>query len=318
MNTPPRASVIIPNWNGARFLPTCLDALRRQTFSDAEVIVVDNASRDQSLQLLQQDYPEVRVVALTENRGFAGGVNAGIRAARGEILVLLNNDTEAEPGWLAALVRALDQHPEAGMAASKMRLFDRRSHIHSAGDSFRTDGLPTNRGVWQEDRGQFDREEYVFGGCGGAVAYRRRMLEEIGLLDEGFFLSCEDVDLAWRAQLAGWRCVFVPDAVVYHHLSATGGGPIASYYTGRNTIWVLAKDLPGPLWRRHWLAIVRAQLRIAWEALRAFRGEAARARLRGQLAGLLGLPRVLRQRHAVQATRRVSIEYLESILEHAQ
>ncbi|MCL6431647.1 MAG: glycosyltransferase family 2 protein [Anaerolineae bacterium] len=318
MNAPPRASVIIPNWNGSRFLPTCLGALRRQTFRDAEVIVVDNASRDQSLQLLQQDYPEVRVVALTENRGFAGGVNAGIRAAHGEILVLLNNDTEADPGWLEALVRALDQHPEAGMAASKMRLFDRRNHIHSAGDSFRTDGLPANRGVWQEDRGQFDREEYVFGGCGGAVAYRRRMLEEIGLLDESFFLSCEDVDLAWRAQLAGWRCIFVPDAVVYHHLSATGGGPIASYYTGRNTIWVLAKDLPGPLWRRHWLTIVRAQLGIAWEALRAFRGEAARARLRGQLAGLLGLPRVLRQRHAVQATCRVSIEYLESILEHAQ
>lgn len=314
----PRASVIIPNWNGARFLPTCLDALRRQTFRDAEIIVVDNASRDESLSLLREQYPEVRVIALEQNRGFAGGVNAGIRAARGEIVVLLNNDTEAAPGWLEALVRALDTHPDCGMAASKMLLFDRRSHIHSAGDSFRTDGLPANRGVWQEDLGQYDREEYVFGGCGGAVAYRRRMLEQIGLLDEGFFLSCEDVDLAWRAQLAGWRCIYVPDAVVYHHLSATGGGPISSFYTGRNTIWVLAKDLPGPLWHRHWRAIVRAQLRIAMEAARAFRGAAARARLRGQLAGLIGLPRVLGQRRAVQATRRVSIEYLESILEQAE
>ncbi|MDI7274450.1 MAG: glycosyltransferase family 2 protein [Anaerolineae bacterium] len=315
MKASPPASVIIPNWNGARFLPTCLDALRRQSLPGAEVIVVDNASQDDSLALLQRDYPEVRVIALAENRGFSGGVNAGIRAASGDVLALLNNDTEATPGWLEALVRALDEHPDAGAAASKILVFDRRNRIHSAGDSFRTDGLPANRGVWQEDAGQYDRQEYVFGGCGGAVAYRRRMLDEVGLLDESLFMFCEDVDLAWRAQLAGWRCIYVPTAVVYHHVSATGGGATASYYTGRNTIWVLARDLPGPLWRRHWPAILRGQVRIAWEAARAWRGEAARARLRGQLAGLWGLPRVLRARRAIQAMRRVSVEYLESILE---
>lgn len=318
MNAPVLVSVIIPNWNGARYLPTCLDALRRQTYPTLEVVVADNASTDGSREILARDYPEVRLVALDENRGFAGAVNAGIRAAKGEIVALLNNDTEADPRWVAELARALAQHTDAGSAASKMLLFDRRDTIHSAGDSFRTDGLPANRGVWQKDAGQYDREEYVFSGCGGAVAYRREMLDQVGLLDELFFFNCEDVDLAWRAQLAGWRCIYVPTAVVYHCLSATGGGVISSFYTGRNTIWVLAKDVPGPLLRKHCAAIARAQARITWDALRTWRGAAARARLRGQLAGMLGLLRIVGRRRNVQATRRIAVSELERLLEKPQ
>lgn len=317
-NSTPSASVIIPNWNGARFLPTCLDALRRQTFRSFETIVVDNASSDESISLLERDYPKVRRIVLAENHGFAGGVNAGIRAARASILVLLNNDTEADPRWLGELVRALREHPTAGSAASKMLLFDRRDTFHSAGDSFRTDGLPANRGVWQKDVGQYDREEYVFGGCGGAVAYRREMLDQIGLFDESLFLNCEDVDLAWRAQLAGWPCIYVPTAVVYHHLSATGGGVTASYYTGRNTIRVLAQDMPRPLLRKYWAPILRAQLQIAWSAAKAWRGAAARARLRGQIAGILWLPRTWSRRRAVQALRTVDIAELDALLERPQ
>ena len=315
MNDLPLASVVIPNWNGARYLPVCLQALRRQSYAPLETIVVDNASGDDSRALLQRDFPEVRVLALSENRGFAGGVNAGIPAARGEIVALLNNDTEAEPQWLAELVAALQAHPEAGAAVGKLKLFDRRDTIQSAGDGFRTDGIPVMRGVWQRDEGQYEREEFVFGGCGGAVAYRRAMLEHIGLLDEDLYFSCEDVDLAWRAQLAGWRCIYAPRAVVYHCLSATGGGVTSSYYTGRNTLWVIARDIPGPILRRHWREIARSQLRITADALRAWRGKAARARLRGQMAGLLGLPRILRQRRTLQAGRRADLAYLESLLE---
>ncbi|MCS7178846.1 MAG: glycosyltransferase family 2 protein [Anaerolineae bacterium] len=309
-----RVSVVIPNWNGAAHLPTCLESLRRQTFRDFEVIVVDNGSTDDSLDLLARNYPEVQVLALGENRGFAGACNAGIRAARGEYIILLNNDTEADPRWLEEVVAAFQRHPEAGLVASKMRLFDRRDVLHTAGDYYRVDGLPGNRGVWETDRGQYDQEEYVFSACGGSAAYRRVMLDAVGLLDEDFFYSCEDVDLAWRAQLAGWRCVYAPRAVVYHKLSATGGGATASFYDGRNFIYLLVKDYPGELWRRYWRAILRAQLRLAWEALRAWRGAAARARLRGMLAGLLGIPRMLRKRRAVQQTRQVSTAYLLSIL----
>jgi GT2 family glycosyltransferase len=310
----PLLSVIIPNWNGARYLPTCLDSLRRQTYPHLEVILVDNASRDESVALVRRDYPEVVLVQLDENLGLTGGINRGVQAARGEIIAPLNNDTEVAPGWAEALVTALLDHPEAGMSASKMLLFDRRDTLHSAGDAYGVDGIPVNRGVWQKDEGQFDDDEYIWGGCGGAVAYRRAMLDDIGLLDEDLFMYCEDVDLNWRAQLAGYRCVFAPQAVVYHHLSATGAGEIASFYTGRNTLWVLAKNYPGELLRRHWRAIVRAQLRISRDALKAWRGKAARARLRGQLAGLLGLPRWLRKRRAIQARRKVSIEVIEGLL----
>lgn len=314
MSTPPLVSIIIPNWNGARHLPTCLEALRRQTYGHFEIIVADNASTDGSQELLRQAYPEVHLIALPENRGFTGACNAGLRAARGDILVLLNNDTEADPHWLAAIVEAFERHPEVGLVASKMLLFDRRTVFHTAGDFYRVDGLPGNRGVWQTDVGQYEREEYVFSACGGAAAYRRVMLDEIGLLDEDFFYSCEDVDLAWRAQLAGWRCLYVPQAVVYHRLAATGGGVTASFYDGRNFLYVIAKNYPGSLLRRYWPQIVKAQLRLALESLRAWRGAAARARLRGQIAGLLALPRLLRKRREVQRLRCVSDEYLLSVL----
>lgn len=310
----PLLSVVIPNWNGAHFLPPCLDALARQTYANLEVIVVDNASSDGSQMLIQERYPAVRLLPLSENRGFTGACNAGMEAARGMYIALLNNDTEVDNGWAAAVTDAFARYPQAGSVASKMLLYDRRDHIHTAGDFFTVDGRAGNRGVWQKDEGQYDQEEYVFSACGGSAAYRRVMLDEIGLLDDAFFFSGEDVDLGWRAQLAGWRCLYTPAAVVYHHLSATGGGVTSSYYDGRNLIWILVKDYPSALWRKYGWQVLGAQVRLAWEALRAWRGVAARARLRGMLAGMLHIPRLLLARRQVQRTRRVTIEYLESIL----
>lgn len=168
--------------------------------------------------------------------------------------------------------------------------------------------------MWQRDEGQFEREEYVFSACGGAAAYRRAMLDQIGLLDDDFFFSMEDVDLAWRANLADWRCVYTPRAVVYHKLSATGGGVTASFYDGRNALWVIAKNYPSFLWRKHWRRIVAAQAQTAWQALRAWRGAAARAKLRGMVAGVLGLPRMLKKRRAIQASWRISDLALEALL----
>ncbi len=305
-------SVIIPNWNGLRILPTCLNALRQQTFRDFEIIVVDDASTDDSRTLLARDYPEVRVVTLESNCGFAHAVNTGIRAARGDVIALLNNDTEADPHWLEEIARSLAANPRVGMIACKLRLFDKRDHLHSAGDFYRVDGIPGNRGVWEEDRGQYDDAHGLFGGCGGAVAYRKAMLDEIGLFDEALVANLEDVDMNWRARWAGYPIAFAPRAIVYHHVSATGGGAYGSFYVGRNSILVLAKDYPAALWKKYWRKILRAQLQITWDALKSWRGVAARARLRGQVAGMLGLPRWLKRRGEV--IRRASNAEIEAVL----
>ncbi len=278
------ASVIIANWNGAPHLRVCLPALRRQTHPDFEVIVVDNGSSDGSVAMLRADFPEVRLLALPENTGFVHASNRGAELARGEVLVMLNNDTEPAPEWLAALCQTLADHPEAGAAASKLLLFDRRDTLHSAGDMLGPDFMPRNRGVWEVDEGQYDDQIEVFGPCGGAAAYRRQVWEQLGGFDERLFMYLEDVDLAWRMQQAGWKSVFAPEARVYHHLSATGGGTIASYYVGRNLLLLHRRYLTPGQWRQ----ALPAHLRVVWEAARAWRGAAARARLRGVWHGLLG------------------------------
>lgn len=146
------------------------------------------------------------------------------------------------------------------------------------------------------------------------MALRREMLAETGLFDESFFMWCEDVDLSWRCQLLGWKCIYIPDAVIYHHLSATGGGPLASYYVGRNTLWVIARNMPPALYERHRQAIWKAQRDIFYSALRSWRGKAARARLRGQATGVLTFHRWREYNQKLMQKRRVDDAYLESIL----
>ncbi|HQZ99171.1 MAG TPA: glycosyltransferase family 2 protein [Thermoflexales bacterium] len=307
-------SVIIPNWNGAKHLPVCLAALRRQTAPPLEVIIVDNASADESRELVARDYPEVKWLQLPQNVRFAGACNAGIRASSGEFVALLNNDTEADERWLENIAKTFAEHPSAGFAATKLRLFDQRDKLHSAGDFYSRRGVPGNRGVWQVDDGRFDAE-YVFGACGAGSVYRREMLDKIGLLDEEFEFSCEDVDISWRAQLAGYRCAFAKDAIVYHKVSATGGGVLNSFYDGRNFIWLLVKDVPGEVLRANLGAILREQFGITLSAIKAWRGKAAQMRLKGQLAGVAGIPRMLRRRRAVQASRVIDAGQVIALLE---
>ncbi len=286
--------VIIPNYNGSALLPVCLDSLRAQTRRDFTVTVVDDASTDDSVAIVTSRYPEVQVLRLAQNRGFAAAVNAGLAATHQPFVALLNNDTEADPHWLAALIDALERWPQFAFAASKLRLFDRRNVLHSAGDFYRPNGEPGNRGVWEEDRGQYDAYSEVFGPCAGAAAYRRSALELLAedgrVFDEALVMYCEDVDLNLRARRKGLRTIFVPTAVVYHRLSASGGGALASYYCGRNFPLVWVKNMPPGLMRRYWPALIASQLRFALHSLRHIREPAARARLRGQLAGLWALP----------------------------
>jgi GT2 family glycosyltransferase len=300
----PAAGVVIPTWNGARFLGPCLAALAAQTRRDFEVLVVDNGSTDDTAAVLAE-HPEARHLRLARNEGFAVACNAGIAASRGEVVVLLNNDTEVEPGWLAALLAALEGWPEAGMAQPKVLVHGRPDTLHTTGDTVDLAARPANRGAWQPDDGRWDVGGEVFGVNAAAGAYRRSMLDDVGVLEPRFGSYLEDVDLAWRARLRGWRCVYVPEARVLHHVSATGGGAYASYQVARNRWWLIARCYPTGLLLRHGGGVLRALAGEAADALAHWRGEAARATLRGLLAGAFTWPRMLASRRAIQASRRV-------------
>lgn len=303
--TTPFLSIIVPTLNGMKWMPTLMEALVRQSFDDFEVIVVDDGSHDNTVSFLEEHYPAVRVIVNRQNQGFAVSCNIGADAAHGKVIVFLNNDTEPDAKWAEELALAICANPQVGIFGAKLLLFNERTTLHSAGDLLGVDGIPVNRGVWQRDNGQFDEQREIFSGCGGAVAYRRELWRALGGFDEAFWMYMEDIDFAFRAQLLGWGARFVPTARVYHHLSATGGGVMASYYVGRNTIWTIAKNMPSSLLWKHGARIMVSQLRIALDALRNWRGEAARARLRGQVAGLWGLPAILRQRATIQARRTI-------------
>jgi GT2 family glycosyltransferase len=309
----PLASVIVPSLNGAHLLPDCLDSLVGQSYANVEVIVADGASTDSTASLVFERYPSVRFLRLRRNGGFSGNVNAGLRAARGDVLCLLNNDARADPDWVSMCVDTLMREPDLGAVASKV-LFADGLTINSAGDMLCYDGAARQRGNGQPDGPQWDEPELVFGAMGGAAAYRRAMLLDVGLLDEQFFMYLEDVDLAFRAQLRGWSCRYEPLARVNHQGSATGGGKLASFYNGRNLIRLLAKDLPGGLVPHMLSGIVGFQMQRAREALAAWRGTAARATLRGQLVGLAELPQHLAARPPIQRRRRVSDQTIFALL----
>jgi hypothetical protein len=236
-------SVIVLNYNGKGFLDGCLSSLASQTYSDFEVIVVDNGSRDGSPEYIEENYPWVRLAKNDENLGFAGGTNVGIRAAKGEFVITLNNDSRADSRFIEELIKPMAD-PEVGVCAAKMLFPDGR--INSAGICISRSGAAWDRGMFEPDRGQYEFVEEVFGACAGAALYRREMLDEIGLFDEDFFLYLEDVDLAFRARLAGWKCLYVPGARVIHHHGGTAGvgSDLAVYYGNRNIVWYPIKDFP--------------------------------------------------------------------------
>ena len=310
-----RVTVVVPNWNGERFLSTCLGSLRRQTYGDFETVLVDNGSSDGSVAFVEENFPEVRIVRLPHNGGFTAAVNAGIGASEAEYVVLLNNDTEVEQRWLEALVRAADEHPEAGLFASKLVDFRDRRLLDGAGDALRKTGLPYRIGHGEIDRGQFEEEALVFGACAAGALYRRRLFDEVGVFDGDFFSNCEDGDLSFRAQLAGYRCLYVPGSVVYHVGSASTGGKRSATNTRlgtQNGINLLVKNLPASLVWRILPSVVAGHLyRLATTSLSP---EILKAYLSGLAGALRLLPKMLRKRKEIQGRRRVSDGYVYQLL----
>lgn len=243
-------SVIVVNLNRRELLRRCLESLWKQTFSDFEVVVVDNGSADGSLEYLQSlRESRLRIVPLPSNKGFAGGCNAGIRQAQGRYIATLNNDAEADRRWLEELVAGVESASSVGMCASKILFHGDRKRIDKVGHLIYPDGLNHGRGSGEPDRGQFERREEVLFPDAAAALYRREMLDVIGLFDEHFFAYGDDADLGLRGRLAGWTCLYIPTAVVYHVHSATAGefSPLKAFLIERNRIWVALKTFPLPL-----------------------------------------------------------------------
>jgi hypothetical protein len=300
-----QVSIIILNWNGRAFLETCLPAVLAQTHGDFEVVLVDNGSDDGSVELVQTQFPLVRLIQNAHNLGFAAGNNQAIRATTSEFVATLNNDARPEPDWLATLVAAMASAPRVGMCASKMLFADRPHVINSAGLAVDRAGIAWDRCGGQRDGppgAGHEQIKPVFGASAGAALYRRAMLDQVGLFDETFFAYLEDVDLAWRAQMAGWEALYVPQARVYHHHSATAGAGSAfkRRLLGRNKAWLILKNYPTPALLRYLPAIlVYDWIAVAYTLL----VQRDLSALQGRLEGLRRWPHVLRQRRRVQTLR---------------
>jgi len=307
----PTVSVVIINWNGKAHLARCLAALAAQTYRDFEVIVVDNGSTDGSVAFVREQYPAVRLICNDRNLGFARANNQGIAIARGRYIAILNNDTQAEPQWLAALVSAAERHPKMGAFAPLVLFNDRRDVIDSAGLTVSVLGHGIQNLLGERvERVKCPCE--VFGVSATAALFRRELLQDIGLFDEDYFIYYEDVDLAWRARLRGWRALLVPEAVVYHAHSATvgRGSPFKKRLLTRNRLWTIAKDY-------HFPAIVFfLPLIVAFElgfvVLSLIQGDVAA--LTGLWQGVTGLPGALRKRTAIQSSRTASFRELAPLM----
>ena len=243
----PAVSVVVVNLNRRDLLGRCLESLWKQAFTDFEVVVVDNGSSDGSLEFLRSlNEPRLQIVSLPINHGFAGGCNAGIRPARGRYIATLNNDAEAQPHWLRELVQGIESDAAVGMCASKILFHGDRTRIDKVGHLMYPDGLNHGRGSGESDHGQFERREEVLFPDAAAALYKREMLDVIGLFDELFFAYGDDADLGLRGRLAGWNCLYIPTAIVYHVHSATAGefSPLKAFLIERNRIWVALKTFP--------------------------------------------------------------------------
>ena len=299
---PEPVTVVVPAWNGERWLPGLLASLAAQTRQPAEVIVVDNGSTDATLDWLAREVPTARVLAQGRNTGFAIAANRGVLAARTEFVALVNTDVVLARDWIELMAARLEAEPRCASVACKMvRLGDERT-LDDCGDVLRRDGVCEQRGHGRRDDGRWDEPGEVFGACGGAALYRGSAVRDVGAFDERFFSYLEDVDLALRLRLAGWTCAYEPRAVARH----AGGGssnqlraPVG-YWTARNTLLLLSK-----YWRARWLPyVVYRQLSWLDDALRAGR---LGPHLRGLFAGLRLVPSGLRERRAWR-TKPVRIE----------
>lgn len=310
--------VVIPNWNGADMLAECLKSVQNQTLEHT-IIVVDNGSVDNSIDLIEREFKDVVLLKNPKNLGFAGGVNTGIRYAlehQATAVALFNNDAVADKDWLKNLHDTLKNESEAGIVTCKLLRNDRK-HIDSTGDFYSVWGIPFPRGRNQIDNKQFDAEKYVFAASGGASLYRASMLREIGIFDERFFAYYEDVDLSFRAQLNGWKVLYEPKSLAYHEVSATSSklGDFTRFHSIKNFLILYTKNMPARLYWKYLpvffyqflrttaRSIIDGKLHIWFKALATF---------------IIYLPKILKDRRFIQKMRKIEVNEVEKKLYTSQ
>jgi GT2 family glycosyltransferase len=322
--------VIIPNWNGAEDLPSAIDSVLAQSHTNLTLVMVDNGSTDESrtiIEAYQAKDDRVKSIFRDKNYGYTGGVNPGIEQAlqKGAAYIApFNNDAHADKDWLKHLVAFLEDHPSYGIAACTILHADGQT-IDSTADQYTIWGLPFPRGRDEKVSDRYDQQTDIFGASGGASMYRADMLKAIGPFDQDFFAYYEDIDLSFRAQLAGWKVGFVPRSVVYHQQGKTSArlanreaadrsvSPFITEQYMRNLPFIIVKDMPAGLLHRVLPRFVLAYTIFFVRAIAAGRGKAA---FKGNLTFWAKLPRKLAARRAIQKTRKVSNAYLWSLFVH--
>lgn len=324
LNNPP-VSVIVLNWNGKRYLKDCFESLSNQTYSNVEVILVDNGSEDDSVKFVRRNFPQIKIVENKKNLGFAKGNNRGIRLAKGKYILILNNDTKVDKNCLQRLIEIIERDNKIGMSAPKILSFDNPQLIDSVGLNIYFDGMARGRGRMEIDKGQYNRVEEILLPSGCAALYRKKMLDEIDLFDEDFFAYCEDTDLGLRGRLAGWKAVSVPSAIIYHHYSGATGkySDFKAFFAERNHFWVALKNFP----------LTLLFLLPFYTALRYFfliygilihqgpggKFQSSKFKLfslliKAHISTLRGIPRILRRRNLIQKNKKLTNKEMGNLL----
>lgn len=310
----PNVAIVVPNWNGEDFIAECLESLEKQSLK-AEIVVVDNGSHDNSTSIIKNKFPGVTLLEFSNNAGFSGGVNRGIKYAvkNGfEYVALFNNDAVAQKDWLKNLLAAMESSKKTGIVTGKFMQSDRKT-IDSTGEIMRRNGMPHPRGRDEVDTGQYNVGEQVFAATGGASLYRIKMLEQIGLFDEKFFAYLEDVDISFRAQLAGWKVYYEPKAIAYHKVGGTSSklGPFSRYHSTKNFHILFLKNMPGAIFWKYFPLAVLQSFRMAVGSIihRQYL-----THIKGYFAAVLLIPHAIKERRKIQKNRKVSTKYIDSIL----
>jgi GT2 family glycosyltransferase len=315
-----KVSVILRNWNGKKYLGTCLSALEKQTYPNYEIIFVDDGSTDGSVEFVRENFPSVKLITNDKpDLGSAACANIGIEASSGDYIAVIDVDTDNEPDWLEKLVDVMESGDDIGMCGSKLLNYDNHKIIDFAGELIYKDFSFIGRGLNELDEGQYDNVEEIFGPMAAAALYRKAMFEVTGLFDVDYYTYPDDFDMGWRGRIAGWKCMFVPTARVYHVHSAIGGvGSLSkAYHLEKNRILMMIKNAPMD---KVIFSVPYALIRYFTLArgLKSKKGSAAKMAksfsktemittlIKAWIQAFLEIPRELKKRQKVQATRKVS------------